>query len=72
MEPKNAKTTMPSKAKKKRRPIGRRRQEILEQNTCMEASVQALYELAGIDPLRRGVLVRDEGGADAHQKNNGK
>ena len=60
---------MPSKAKKERRPIGRRR---LEQNTCMEASIQGLYELAGIDSLRRGVLVRDEGGADAQQKNNGK
>ncbi len=60
---------MPSKAKKERRPIGRRR---LEQNTCMEASIQGLYALAGIDSLRRGVLVRDEGGADAQQKNNGK
>ena len=43
----------------------------MEQNTRMQAAVQALYELAGIERPQCGMLVREEGSAGANLKSKG-
>jgi hypothetical protein len=59
------------KNRKNRRAITQRRQRQMECAAALKAARNAICELAGIDPERQGVLVRDNETAGAEQKRGG-
>jgi hypothetical protein len=50
------KRSVPQK-KSNRKAISPRRRAAMQRAASMQAAIKALYELAGIDPERRGVLL---------------